>query len=139
MLIKFNSNYSASRAGLVMFWRVAVLWREELESDFLNVVYEAWLSEEIATGRISARGWLDPVMRLAWLSADWVGSQMPVIDPAKSVKAARDAIEADLSSVEREALDLNGSSAAANKEKNKKAFEGKEPAPWNTKRERAGE
>ena len=139
LLLKFNSNYSASRAALVMFWRVAVLWREELESDFLNVVYEAWLSEEIATGRISARGWLDPVMRLAWLSADWVGSQMPVIDPAKSVKAARDAIEADLSSVEREALDLNGSSAAANKEKNKKAFEGKEPAPWNTKRERAGE
>jgi len=136
LLLKFNSNYSASRAALVMFWRVAVLWRKELESDFLSVVYEAWLSEEIAAGRISARGWLDPVMRLAWLSADWTGSQMPVIDPGKQVRAARDAIEADISSTEREAQEYNGSSAAQNKEKNKTAFEDKGPAPWNNRRER---
>lgn len=131
LLLKFNSNYSASRAALVMFWRVAKLWRAELESDFLAPVFEAWLSEEIAAGRVSARGWLDPVMRLAWLSAEWSGSEMPNIDPVRSVEASRMAIEANLSSFEREARELNGSDAALNKVANTSFANGMARAPWN--------
>lgn len=130
LLLRFNANYSASRAALVMFWRVAKLWRKELESDFLNPVWETWLAEEIAAGRISARGWLDPVMRLAWLSCEWSGSEMPNIDPTKSVDAARMAIEANLSSFEREARELNGSDAALNKAANQAFVQGMGPAPW---------
>lgn len=130
LMLRFNSNYSASRAALVMFWRVAKLWRRELESDFLNPVFEAWLSEEIAAGRIAARGWLDPVMRLAWLSAEWSGSEMPNIDPVKSVEASRLSIEANLSTFEREARELNGSDAALNKVSNTAFSAGMDPAPW---------
>jgi capsid protein len=36
VLMKFGENYSASRAALLLFWRVAVRWRKEMESDFLN-------------------------------------------------------------------------------------------------------
>jgi lambda family phage portal protein len=132
LLLRFNASYSASRAALVMFWRVAKLWRAELESDFLNPVWETWLSEEIAAGRIAARGWLDPIMRLAWLSAEWSGSEMPNIDPEKSIEASRMAIEANLSSFEREARELNGSDAALNKAANTVFVEGMKPAPWKT-------
>lgn len=136
LLLKFNSNYSASRAALVMFWRVAVLWRKELASDFLDHVYEAWLSEEIAAGRITARGWLDPVMRLAWLSCEWVGSNMPNIDPVQNVKGAMMAIESNLSNFEREARELNGSDSALNKARNAVILEGMSGAPWNETQKR---
>ena len=39
LLMRFNQNYSASRASLVLFWRVAQIWREELAADFLNPIY----------------------------------------------------------------------------------------------------
>lgn len=131
LLLRFSSNYSASRAALVMFWRVAQLWRRELESDFLAPVWESWLSEEIAAGRVSARGWLDPVLRSAWLRAEWVGSQMPVIDPKVSADASRLLIEAGLSTAEREAREINGSDANMNKAKNEEFFRGMGKAPWN--------
>jgi lambda family phage portal protein len=131
LMLRFNSNYSASRAALVMFWRVAVMWRRELESDFLGPVWETWLAEEIAAGRISARGWLDPILRSAWLCAEWVGSQMPVIDPKVSAEAARALIEAGLSTAEREAREINGSDANQNKVRNLAFFDGMGPAPWN--------
>ncbi len=131
LLQRFNSNYSASRAALTMFWRVATIWRNELEADLLNPVYEAWLSEEIGAGRVSARGWLDPVMRAAWLACDWAGSAMPDIDPEKSVRAARLAVEANISNLEREARKFNGSDAATNRTINETLFNGMSPAPWN--------
>jgi lambda family phage portal protein len=130
LLLKFNASYSASRAALIMFWRVATIWRSELESDFLNPTYEAWLSEEIAAGRISARGWLEPVMRAAWLSCDWTGSTMPDIDPEKSVRAARLAVEANISNLEREARKFNGSDATTNRGINESIYQGMVPAPW---------
>lgn len=138
LLLRFNANYSASRAALVMFWRVARLWRKELESDFLSVVWEMWLAEEIAAGRISARGWTDPVMRLAWLSCEWSGSEMPNIDPKVSVEAARMAIEANLSNFQREARELNGSDAETNKGLNDEFMRGMTAAPWNTSRKVGG-
>ena len=131
LLQRFNANYSASRAALVMFWRVASLWRAELESDFLNPVYDAWLSEEIGSGRVSARGWLDPIMRAAWLSCEWAGSAMPDIDPEASINAARLAVEANISNLEREARKFNGSDAATNRAINDTLFQGMTPAPWN--------
>jgi lambda family phage portal protein len=130
LLQKFNANYSASRAALVMAWRTANIWRKELETDFLNVVYETWLSEEIAAGRITARGWSDPIMRLAWLSCEWPGSPMPNIDPEKSVKASRLAIESNLTNYEREASDYNNSDAETNKAINAAFSKGMKKAPW---------
>jgi len=130
LLQKFNANYSASRAALVMAWRTANIWRKELATDFLNVIYEMWLSEEIAAGRITARGWSDPIMRLAWLSCEWPGSPMPNIDPEKSVKAARLAIESNLTNYEREASDYNNSDAETNKAINAAFSAGMKKAPW---------
>lgn len=124
-----SSNYSASRAAFVMFYGYAKIERGEQRSDFLDYVYEAWFAEEIAAGRLSAKGWLDPVMRLAWLNADWVGPLMPDIDPERSVNASRDAIEAGLTNVALEAQNHNGSDASMNRAINERVY-GSDKVPW---------
>ena len=130
MRMKFGSNYSASRAALVMYWQVAEIWRKELESDFLNEIYEAWLDIEIAEGRITAPGWSDPRMRAAWLNSTWYGLPLPHIDPKKEAEATKSWLEMSLTNQEREARAHNGSSAETNVEKNREMFERTPHAPW---------
>jgi capsid protein len=54
VLMKFSNNYSASRATLILCWRIALQRRYNLACYHLDPVYEMWLSEEIAAGRVSA-------------------------------------------------------------------------------------
>lgn len=133
LLMRFNSNYSASRGALLLFWRVCQIWRDEMASDFLNPVYEAWLGGEIAAGRIRAPGWSDPVLRAAWLNCNWIGAPMPNIDPMRTANAEKVYLEMGYTNQERGARGHNGSSAKANIAKNKKMFADTPIAPWNVK------
>jgi lambda family phage portal protein len=117
VLKKFSNNYSASRATLILCWREALRWREEMAADFLDPVYEAWLSEEIAAGRISAPGFSDPRLRAAWLCCEWAGAPMPAIDPLKSMQGSKLAVELGAESLDDVARDYNGSSGKANRAK----------------------
>jgi len=130
LLMKFDKNFSASRASLILFWRVAQIWREEMASDFLNPVYEMWLSEEIAAGRISAPGWLDPRLKAAWINNRWVGSPMPNIDPSKTAAADKQYVEMGAVTLDRLARNHNGSSGKANRAKLAREFEELPNAPW---------
>lgn len=130
LLMRFNSNYSASRASLIMFWRVAQIWREEMAADFLNPVYEMWLSEEIAAGRISAPGWSDPIMKAAWLNNRWIGSPMPNIDPMRTAKADQAYVTMGAQTLDRVARNLNGSSGSANRTKLKREYGELPPSPF---------
>lgn len=122
VLMKFSNNYSASRATLLLFWRVVQIWREEMIADLLNPIYESWLGEEIAAGNISAPGWGDPVLKAAWLYCQWIGSPLPSIDPGKEANARKLNLEMNLTTIERESRNLNGSDAKMNVMKNKKTF-----------------
>ena len=122
LLMKFNSNYSASRAALILFWRVANMWREEMAADFLNPVYESWLSEEIAAGRIKCPGWSDTRIRQAWLNCEWSGSPMPSIDPLKSMQASKLSVELAAETLDDVAREFNGSSGKANRVKLARQF-----------------
>lgn len=135
VLKKFNANYSASRATLIMCWRVANIWREEMNVDFNDPIYEMWLSEEIASGRESAPGWNDPLLRAAWLSCEWSGSPMPNIDPQKSAEADRLYVELGAQTLDDVARNYNGSSGKANRSKNARQFEELPEPPWNEKPE----
>lgn len=130
VLMRFNQNFSASRGALLLFWRVVLIWRDEMAADFLNHLYEMWLSGEIASGRISAAGWSDPVLKAAWLNNRWIGSPAPDIDPSKTAKARKDNIEIGITNIESEARGFNGSSAQTNIEKNRKLFKDFPIAPW---------
>ena len=130
VLKKFNNNYSASRATLILFWRVVEIWRHEMATDFLDPFVEMWLCGEIAAGRIIAPGWSDPILRAAWLSKNWIGSAIPDIDPSKTADARRKNIEIGITSAVRESRIYNGSNAAHNIQSNKALWKDFEVAPW---------
>ena len=112
---KFSSNYSASRAALLEFWRTVKMRRQWFIYDVCQPIYEAWLSEAVALGRLDCPGfWDDPVIRAAWCNAEWVGSSMGQIDPLKEVNAAATRIAIGISTHEREATEFNSSSFSEN-------------------------
>lgn len=117
VLKKFNNNYSASRATLILCWRVANIQRLEQNSDFDNPIYEMWLSEEIASGRIQAPGFSDPLLREAWLNCEWNGVPMPNIDPLKSAQADLAYTSMGSQTLDDVARNFNGSSGKANRTK----------------------
>ena len=132
LLMRFNQNYSASRATLILFWRKVIIDREEMAADYLFPHYEMWLSEEIAAGRIQAPGWSDPVLKAAWLNASWVGMPLPDIDPSKTAKAA--ALRTALGHVtgKRGAREYNGSDFDANKVTIEREYGEPPPMPGST-------
>lgn len=118
LLMSFNASYSASRAALLEAWKGFRMRRNWLTDDFCRPVYELWLTEAVARGRISAPGFLtDPIIRQAYLCSEWIGPAQGQLDPTKEVQAATMAIEAGLSTHEAEAEKLNGSQFSANADK----------------------
>ena len=118
LLMAFNSSYSASRAALLEAWKGFRMRREWMADDFCKPVYEIWLTEAVARGRISAPGFLtDPIIRQAYLGSEWIGPAAGQLDPTKEVAAAISAIDAGLSTREAEATKLNGSEFSRNADK----------------------
>lgn len=115
LLMSFNSSYSASRGALLEAWKAFRMRREWLTKDFCRPVYEIWLTEAVARGRIVAPGFLtDPLIRQAYLASEWIGPSQGQLDPVKEVNAAVTAIENGLSTREAEAVKLNGSQYSTN-------------------------
>lgn len=133
LLMRFNANYSASRAAILLFWRVACMKRDFMDSNFIGPVYEEWLSCEVAAGRISAPGWTDPILRAAWCSHRLNGTPMPNIDPSQTAEADQKLISMGAKTLDDVARETNGSSGKANRAAITKQFEemrGAGVAPW---------
>lgn len=128
--MKFAQNFSASRATLILAWRVAVIKRDGIAADFLDPTFEAWLSEEIAAGRVSMPGWSDPRLRAAWMKHTWIGTSVPNIDPAKTAKAIEAHVKMGLTTLDREAKGLNGSDAKKNRRKLTQEYSELPPSPF---------
>jgi len=130
VLMRFNSNYSASRASLMLFWRVAQIWRDEQAADLLDVVYTAWLWGEIAAGRVIARGFADPALRAAWTQCQWSGVPMPNIDPAKTAKADETYVMLGAQSLDMVAQNFSGSRYKQNVAKLERQYKDHPIPPW---------
>ena len=118
LLKEFNSSYSASRAALIEAWKAFRMRRAWLTNDFCKPIYEIWLTEAVARGRVIAPGFLtDPLIRQAYLESEWIGAPMGMLDPTKELQAAQMAIEMGLSTHEQEAIKLNGSEFGTNIDK----------------------
>lgn len=118
LIMSFKASYSASRAALLEAWKAFRMRREWLTKDFCRPVYELWLTEAVARGRIIAPGFLtDPLIRQAYLQSQWIGPSQGQLDPTVEVAAAVTAIENGLTTREAEAIKLNGSEYAANVDK----------------------
>ena len=118
LLMSFNSSYSASRAAFLEAWKGFKMRREWLAEDFCRPVYELWLTEAVARGRISAPGFLtDPLIRQAYLGSEWIGPSAGALDPTKEIQAEVIAIENGLTTREAAAVKLNGSEYTRNADK----------------------
>ena len=91
-------------------------------------MYEQWLAEAVATGRIDAPGFFDdPAVRQAWCGCIWTGSSMGHVDPLKEVNAATIRIANNITTQEQEAAEYNGNDWAANvRQRKKEIVESKE-------------
>lgn len=112
VLIKhFSSSYSASRAALLEGWSFFKRRREWLASGYCQPIYETWLAEAVAIGRISAPGFFEnPLLRFAYTRATWTGDSPGTLDPTKEVAAYGDAIDRGLITNERASMELYGES-----------------------------
>lgn len=118
ILKAFNSSYSASRAALLQAWSAYKIRRIWFARDFCQPIYEAWLTEAIAIGRIDAPGYFtDPLIRKAWSNAEWYGPVMGVLDPVKEVEASGLRVQLGLSTREKESAEMTGTSWDENVER----------------------
>lgn len=105
----FMASYSASRAALLEAWKAFKMRRTWFSSDFTQPVYELWLSEAVARGRIIAPGFFnDPIIKAAWAKAEWIGPAQGQLDPNKEVEAAIKRCGEGFSTRERETYELTG-------------------------------
>ena len=110
VLIKhFTASYSASRAALLEAWKHFRSQRAWFAKEFCQPIYEEWLQEAVATGRISAPGFFfDARIRAAYSGAEWNGPSPGQIDPQKEVEAAVLRVQNCFSTRTKETAELTG-------------------------------
>lgn len=111
LLIKrFNASYSASRGALLEAWKSFRMRRTWFKNDFCQPIYELFLSESVAKGRLNMPGFfLDIRFRKAYCEATWNGPSPGQLDPVKEAQAAELRVKNGFSTAEREATEINGS------------------------------
>jgi len=130
VLIKhFTSSYSAARAALLDAWKHFSSWRTWLIASFYQPVYEIFLYEAIASGRLAAPGFFaDPLVRMAYCGARWIGPSPGQINPTDEVSAAEKRIGLALSTRAEETAALTGGDFETNLRQIRKEKEALEKA-----------
>ena len=109
LLKSFNASYSASRAALLEAWKSFKMRRDWFVADFCAPIYEIWMAEAVARGRIIAPGFFsDPAIRAAYLGAEWIGPSQGQLDPVKEITAEVMAVHEGISTREQSTIRLNG-------------------------------
>lgn len=115
LLKAFDASYSASRAALLEAWKAFKMRREWFVTDFCVPIYEIWMAEAVARGRINAPGFfVDPALRTAYLGAEWIGPSQGQLDPVKEITAEILAVGEGFSTREQSTIRLNGGQWDAN-------------------------
>lgn len=147
LLKHFMSSYSAARGAMLEAWRYFLSERASFSGDFCVPIYEAFFTEAVARGRISAPGFLngDPLIREAYLRSEWTGPPRGQIDELKEITASERRVDMGISTLDEETSALTGGDWEAKHRQRAKEVrmrrqdgleEGEAPAPANS-RERA--
>ncbi|MBR4153389.1 MAG: phage portal protein [Selenomonadaceae bacterium] len=105
----FTSSYAASRAALLQAQNEYNQRKAFFITDFLKPIYEQFLSEAVATGRIDAPGYFDDAnKKVAYLNAEWYTPTSKVLDVTKETNAAIAKLESGLSTYEKEIAEMSG-------------------------------
>lgn len=109
LVMHFQSSYSAARAALLMAWKAFRSKRDLLTKTLCQPVFELWLDDEVAAGRINCPGYFaDPVVKAAWCKAIWTGDGPGSIDPGKEVDAAQKRVDLGISTKQAESIAFDG-------------------------------
>lgn len=110
ILIKhFTASYSAAQAALVEAWKFFSARRRWLATQFCKPVYEMVISEAVARGILDAPCFFThPIIREAYLGAEWVGPPRGQIDQLKEIKAAEKRIDIGITTLAEETAMLTG-------------------------------
>ena len=112
-LKKWNASYSASRAALLDAQQGYEIDRARFVDQFVRPLYNAWL--DLHADELGLSGYYtDPGRRSAWRCAEWIGEQLPNIDPTKEIDAAAKRVQLCVSTLAREAQVATGTDVAAN-------------------------
>lgn len=110
LMHRYDSNYTASRSAILDFWKVVRRYRQQFIQQFNQPVYEAWLAEAVALGRIDAPGFFDdPMIREAWCGCQWIGTSQGHVQPVQEANAAKIRMDLGITTGEQEAMEYNGS------------------------------
>lgn len=110
LMHRYDSNYTASRSAILDFWKVVRRYRQQFIQQFNQPVYEAWLAEAVALGRIDAPGFFDdPMTREAWCGCQWIGTSQGHVQPVQEANAAKIRMDLGITTGEQEAMEYNGS------------------------------
>jgi lambda family phage portal protein len=84
-----GATYSSVRMAGSEMWNIVRQRRENLIVPFCQMVYEAWMDEQVATGRVQVPGGYEGflAMRDAYCRAFWNGPVKPQADDLKTAKA----------------------------------------------------
>lgn len=110
LLIKhFQSSYSAARAALLEAWKYFSSERQLFTDNYCRIIYEAWMYEAVALGRIVAPGFFsDPIIRRAYLGSDWVGPAKGMIDELDEIRAAEERWKYGVSTLSEITAEMTG-------------------------------
>ena len=114
---QFTQNFSAARGALNEFWRVCDVKRDEFVDSFCQPIYEQFLAEAVARGRIQAPGFFsDPAIRKAYCTCVWPGPARTSLNPKDEVEAAIMRVDAGYSTAQRETAEMTGGDYMRNME-----------------------
>ena len=110
LLVKrFTASYTASKGALEEAWKMFKTYRSWLADDLCQPVYEEWLAEAVAKGRVKAPGFFnDPVIHMAYCKAEWNGPAKGTLDPGKEVTAAEKRVANGFSTRASETMEMTG-------------------------------
>ncbi len=106
----FTASYSASRAAIEEAFKTWRTRRKWIARRLCQPVYETWLAEAVAIGRISAPGFLtgDPMIRKAYSGAEWIGPPKGQINEKAEMDASDSRVQAGVSTLARECNEITG-------------------------------
>lgn len=103
-----GATYSSVRMGIAKKWPLMEYRRRHIAGRFAQPAYEAWLEEEIDSGRIPLPGGIDAFVanRSSLTRCDWRGPPKPQADDVKAARAHREWYDLGVMSQEMIANDL---------------------------------
>ena len=125
LLVKrFNASFTASEGALEEAWKMFRMYRGWLAQDFCQPIYEEWLAEAVAKGRIHAPGFFeDKLIHDAYCNAEWNGPARGLLDPVKEVNAAEKRVQCGFSTRAKETTEITGGDYYSNVEQLKREEE----------------